>query len=211
MSTYICPRYERALRRQELSFRSEEGVILTLHRQPKDGVEQLLDINWTASGAAAGYPLPGDYWQKAAIDSAARKLANVATYGTPTGPQPAKVPMKAPMPAAASMQEQLAEVIPQRQSTAVTLDLEDLIGPFPSPAEDAMEFEAPTKAGPGTNWPRCCSSRLILVPRHWAEVDDESYGYQLLFKTWTCKAKPASPVGPAWFDHHQVRRGPDRP
>jgi hypothetical protein len=113
MSTYICPRYERVLRRQELEFRPEEGVILIVHRHPKAGVEELLDINWTVSGAAAGYRLPGDYWQKAAIGTAARKLANVATYGTPTGPQPAKVPMKAPVPAAASLQEQLAAFIPQ--------------------------------------------------------------------------------------------------
>jgi len=43
-----------------------------------------------------------------------------------------------------------------------------------------------------------------------AEVDDESYAYELLFKTWTCHPRPASPEG-RWFDHHQVRRGQDRP
>ncbi len=68
---------------------------------------------------------------------------------------------------------------------------------------------------PGRTWHDHWQSLADRVsPWTWwevAEVDDESYAYELLFKTWTCHPHPASPVGPGWFDHHQVRRGQDRP
>lgn len=44
-----------------------------------------------------------------------------------------------------------------------------------------------------------------------ADVDDESYAYELLYHLETCHPCPASPEGPGGFDHHQVRRGQDRP
>jgi len=52
-----------------------------------------------------------------------------------------------------------------------------------------------------------------MSPLTWwevADVDDESYGYELLFKTWTCHPRSVLAEGPGWFDHVQVDRRQDR-
>ncbi len=55
---------------------------------------------------------------------------------------------------------------------------------------------------------------IVQGPRAWLlqpQVDDESYACELLFRTWTCDPRSATPIGPGWFDQHQVPRGQDRP
>jgi len=75
-----------------------------------------------------------------------------------------------------------------------------------------IEMLAKAAGDPWYEWWQGLADRVS--PLTWwevAEVDDESYAYELLYHLETCHPRSVLAEGPGWFDHHQVRLGQDRP